>query len=205
MATELSVEDGLLIKGCRIVIPTELQSEMLNKLHEGHLGITKCRARARQSIWWPGMSKCLEEKVKNCIECSKNQLQRAEPMIPTPLPELPWQKVGTDLFQWKKHHYLIIVDYYSRYIELSKLNQLTANTVITHTKSIFARHGIPEVVYSDNGPQFSSDAYKEFASIYQFKHVTSSPYFPQSNGEAEKAVGTIKKLLKKEGDPYLFY
>ena len=124
-------------------------------------------------------------------------------MITTALPELPWQKVGTDLFQWKKSHYLIIVDNYSRYIELSKLNQLTADAIITHTKSIFARHGIPEVVYFDNRPLFSLDAYKEFASTYQFKHVTSNPYFPQSNGEAKKAVGTIKSLLKKGGDPYL--
>ena len=75
-------------------------------------------------------------------------------MLPTPLPELPWQKVSTDLFQWKNSPNLIMVDYYSKYIELSQLNQLTANTIITHTKSLFARHDIPEVVYSDNGPQF---------------------------------------------------
>ena len=192
VAAELSVENELLLKESRIVIPTELRSEMLDKLHEGRLGITKSRARARQSVWWPGISQHLAEKVKNCVECTENQIQRSEPMLPTPLPELPWQKVGTDLFQWKNSHYLIMVDYYSRYIELSKLNQLTADTIITHTKSLFARHGIPEVVYSDNGPQFSSEAYKQFALTYQFKHITSSPYFPQSNGEAEKAVGTIK-------------
>ena len=101
VAAELSVENELLLKGSRIVIPTELWSEMLAKLHEGHLGITKCLARARQSVWWPGISQHLAEKVKNCVECPKNQIQRSEPMLPTPLPELPWQKVGTDLFQWK--------------------------------------------------------------------------------------------------------
>ena len=83
------------------------------------------------------------------------------------------------------------------------MSRTTAEDIISHTKSIFARHGIPEVVYSDNGPQFSSDAYKQFALEYQFTHTTSSPYFPQSNGEAERAVGIIKSLLKKEGDPYL--
>ena len=177
---------------------------MLNKIHEGHLGISKCRARARQSIWWPGLSKQLAEKVKNCSECCKNQLQRVEPLIPTQMPELPWQKVDTDLFQWKRNQYLLIVDYYCRYLEISKLSsRTTADDIINQTKSIFARHGIPEVVYSDNGPQFRSEAYKQFAAEYQFTHVTSSPYFPQSNGEAERAVGTIKSLLKKEGDPYL--
>ena len=201
--TELSIEAGLLMRGCRIVIPLELQSEILDKLHDGHLGITKCRARARQSVWWPGLTTHLAGKVKNYIECCKNQSQSAEPMLSSSLPELPWQKVGTDLFEWKKNHYLLIVDYFSRFIEISKLNRLTSDEIIIHTKSIFARHGIPEVVYSDSGPQFRSDVYRQFAINYQFNHVTSSLYFPQSNGEAERAVGTIKNLLKKEGDPYL--
>ena len=173
------------MRGCCIVIPSELRSEMLNKIHEGHLGITKCRARARQSVWW------LEQKVKNYYECCKYQSKRADPMLPSTLPELPWQKVGTDLFEWKHSNYLLIV-YYSRYIEISKLSQLTADTVVTHTKSIFARHGIPEVVYSDNGPQFQSTILQTVCSnLYQFKHITSSP---QSNGEAERAVATIKNL-----------
>lgn len=112
-------------------------------------------------------------------------MQRAEPLISTQLPDLPWQKVGTDLFYWKNNQYLLIVNYYSRYIEISKLSGTTADDIINHTKTIFARHGIPEVVYSDNGPQFQSDVYKQFALECQFTHLTSSPYFPQSNGEAE--------------------
>ena len=75
--------------------------------------------------------------------------------------------------------------------------------MIQHTKSIFARHGIPESVISDNGPQYSADAYKQFAKEYRFQHISSSPYYPQSNGEAERALGTIKSLLNKEKDPYL--
>ena len=74
--------------------------------------------------------------------------------------------------------------------------------MITRIKSIFARHGIPEVVVSDNGPQYTSQAFEDFAKDYQFYHQTSSPYYPQSNGEAERAVKTIKELLKKGGDPY---
>ena len=107
------------------------------------------------------------------------------------------------LFQWKKHTYLLIVDYYSRFIEISQLNRTTAEDVILHTKSIYARHGIPEVVVSDNGPQYSAEAYARFPREYQFEHITSSPHYPQSNGEAELAVQTVKCLLKKEGDPYL--
>jgi len=176
---------------------------MLHKIHIGHQGITKCKDRARQSVWWPGISRELEDLVRNCHECCKAQRQRAQPLTPSPLPELPWQKVGTDLFEWKKDTYLLIVDYYSQYIEFARLNQPTAEEIIVHTKSIFARHGIPEVVVSDNGPQYTSDAYAKLAQKYQFQHVTSSPYLPQSNGEAERAVGTVKNLLKKSNDPYL--
>ena len=74
---------------------------------------------------------------------------------------------------------------------------------VLHTKSVFARHGIPEQVLSNNGPQYSSEAYTQFAQLYGFEHVTSSPYFPQSNGEAERAVQTIKNLMRKKDDLYL--
>ena len=126
--------------------------------------------------------------MKGCSACCKVQNQRAKPLIPSTLPKLPWQKVGTDLFEWKKHTYLLIVDYYSRFIEISQLNRTTAEDVILHTKSIYARHGIPEVVVSENGPQYSAEAYARFAREYQFEHITSSSHYPQSNGEAERAV-----------------
>ena len=108
--------------------------------------------------------------------------------MPTSLPDLPWQKVGTNLFEWKRSTYQLVIDYYSRWIEIAKLDQLSANSVIAHTSSIFARHEIPEVVISNNGPQFASESYAKFAKDYGFQHVTSSPYHPEGNGEAEKGV-----------------
>lgn len=99
--------DGILMRGSRIVIPKALQEEMLQRIHtSGHQGITKCRERARQSVWWPGLSTQLEEVVKACKTCCIHQQQRPEPLIPSELPQLPWQKVGTDLFEWKSHNYL---------------------------------------------------------------------------------------------------
>ena len=136
-------------------------------------------------------------------KCYKLRKQRAEPLVASPFPDLPWQKVTTDLFEHKRENYLLIVDYYSRYIEIARLKQTTVEKVIQHTKSIFPRYRIPELVISDNGPQFSAGAYSQFAKEYQFKHATSSPYHPQGNGEAERAVGTVKNLLKREKDPYL--
>uniref|UniRef100_A0A7N8YPR4 Integrase catalytic domain-containing protein n=1 Tax=Mastacembelus armatus TaxID=205130 RepID=A0A7N8YPR4_9TELE len=99
--------------------------------------------------------------------------------------------------------YLVVVDYFSRYVEIAQLSNTKSTDVIVHLKSIFARHGIPEVLMSDNGPQFSGQDFTHFASTYGFNHITSSPKFPQSNGEAERAVQTVKGLLKKASDPYL--
>lgn len=149
------------------------------------------------------MSKQIEKLVNDCPKCYQFRSQRAEPMISTTLPSLPWQKVATDLFEWEKSTYLLIISYFSRWIEIAKLAQLTSNLVIAHTKSIFALYGNPEVVISDNGPQFASEKYDNFARDYGFQHVTSSPSYPQGNGKAERAVQTIKNLLKKSGDPYL--
>ena len=139
VATELSVENGLLMRGSRIVIPAALRLEMLDKLHTGHQGITKCRERARQSVWWLGLSKQLEGLVKCCSECCKAQTQRSEPLIPSSLPELPWQKVATDLLEWRKHTYLLIVDYFSRFIEIARLNRTTAEEVIPHIPRVFSQ------------------------------------------------------------------
>ena len=105
VAAGISTENGLLMRGSCMVIPSVLQPEILTKLNDGHLGITKCRAGARQAIWWPGLSKQLKVKVKSYSECRKHNLQRAELLISTQLPDLPWQKVGTDLFHWKNHQY----------------------------------------------------------------------------------------------------
>ena len=201
--SELAVADGVLMRGSRIVIPASLRQDVLRCLHKGHQGINKCRDLARQSVWWPGLAAELETLVRNCDICCKHQPPSVQPLIPSTLPDLPWQKVGTDLFEYKQKPYLIIVDYYSRFIEIALLSDTSSATVVCHTKSVFARHGIPEVVISDNGPQFRAETYKQFAKDFSFKHITSSPYHSQGNGEAERAVGTVKRLLEKEEDPYL--
>ncbi|KAI5085944.1 hypothetical protein C0J45_23539, partial [Silurus meridionalis] len=141
--------------------------------------------------------------IENCDTCAREKINFKETLMPTDFPTRPWSMVGADLFQKDNKHYLVIVDYFSRFFEVSKLSSTTAEAVIEHFKSIFARHGIPEVVRSDNGPQFASECFRAFARGWGFDHVTSSPHFPQSNGEAERAVRTIKNLLKKSADPYL--
>jgi len=152
---ELAIAEGLLLRGNRLVIPSSLQSDILEKLHSGHQGMTKCRHRAKDSVWWPGIRRDIDELVSKCSTCCKHRVQHPEPLMPSPLPMRPWQKVGTDLFEWNKVDDLVVVEYYSRFIEIAKLTSTTATSVISHLKSIFSRHGIPETVVSDNGPQYS--------------------------------------------------
>ena len=98
---ELAIQEGQLMRGSRLVIPDDMRAGVLTQLHASHQEITKCRERAKQSVWWPGPSTELAEIVRKCPECVKSQVPRMEPLIPTPLPDLPWQKVATDLFEWK--------------------------------------------------------------------------------------------------------
>ncbi|XP_030204757.1 uncharacterized protein K02A2.6-like [Gadus morhua] len=199
----LTVQDGLLLKDTRLVIPAAMRNDVLDRLHEGHQGVVKCKARARQTVWWPGLGHQITEMVLKCRTCLQERRNHSEPLMPSDCPERPWQKLGADLFELGGKTYLLVVDYLSRYVELALLTHTKCNDVINHLKSMFARHGIPEVLMSDNGPQFSGQAFASFASAYGFKHLTSSPKFPQSNGEAERAVQTIKGLLKKATDPYM--
>ena len=200
---EIAFHNGLLLRGSRLIIPHSLQAEMLDKVHEGHQGIAKCRQRAKQSIWWLGISKELEQKVKSCEKCLIGQNDQAEPLLSHEFPKRPWQRLATDLFELKGQMYLLVVDYYSRYIELAKLSGTSAKTVINHMKSIFARHGIPEILVSDGGTCYTAREFAEFAASYGFKHITSNPKLSQSNGLAERSVQTVKHFLKKSEDPYL--
>jgi len=200
----LTIIDGLLMYETRIVIPSSLRQDILEKLHEGHQGITKCRRLAIQSVWWPGLSKNIKELIENCRVCCQAKRSHPEPLIPTVMPQHPWQKLAADLMEIRKSQYLVVIDYYSRYIELAKLeSSTTSKEVINHLKSIMARHGIPETMLSDNGPQFASKEFSLFANEYGFSHVTSSPLHSSGNGEVERAVRTAKNLIDEAKDPYI--
>ena len=176
---------------------------MLDRIHESHPGIVKCKQRARDILFWPGMSSQIVDKVSKCSICS--QFQKAQPkeaLVIQELPDRPWDKIGSDLFEFNGAHYLPSVDYYSKWIEIAKLSNLNSNNVICHLKSQFAKYGIPDELIIDNGPQYSSLAFKKFSNNYGFLHTNSSPKNSQANGEAEQAAETIESLLKKAQHPY---
>ena len=195
---ELSFEDGLIFKGTRIIIPKCMQQEMLKTIHEPHLGIVKSKQLARDAIFWPGLACQIEDMVSRCSICQEHRNSpAAEPMIPHEIPDGAWQKVATDLFEYNGKKYLACVDYYSKYPEIVLLQTTTSSAVISALKTMFARFGIPTELVSDNGPQFSSYQFKQFAEAWDFEHVTTSPRYPQANGQIERTVQTFKKLLKK--------
>ena len=119
-------------------------------------------------------------------------------MVNRPIPTRPFQMVAVDLFECDGKHYLPLQDYYSRYIEVERLYSTRASIIIMKMKGIMARHGIPEQVFPDNWPQFSCAEFAQFANTWGFVHSTSSPRYPQSNGLAEKAGQTAKRIVMKE-------
>ena len=145
----------------------------------------------------------MKQKVRNCSVCEKERKYPPELLIPSKLPDYSGKKVGMDLFELKGHTYLIIIDYYSRWIEVSLLQKTTSGSIVNNCKSVFSWNGIPELVISDNGPQFTSKEFLDFSNRFGFVHLTSSPHHTQGNGKAERAVQTIKNLLKKASDSYI--
>ena len=205
---EITTQNGVLLKGTRVIIPNSLRPDILKRIHEGHLGIEKCKRRARQSVYWPSMNRDIEITVGKCEQCQVHRYkQQKEPLKEHDKVNKPWDKLGVDLFQIQGKDYMLVTDYFSTYPEFALLNTTTSTMVIAHLKSILARHGLVSEILTDNGPQFSSQQFAEFAKQYGFKHTTSSPLYPQSNGKAENGVKIIKKTLIKamaaKEDPYL--
>ena len=145
----------------------------------------------------------IEQMVSKCVTCAKDRPVPTEPLMASSFPSRPRERLAMDLFELHGKVYLIVIDYYSRWIESKRLGNLSSESVVYVLKEIFASHGIPVIVISDNGPQFSAATFRQFAMNYGFVHVTSSPRYPQSNGEAERAVRTMKGLLKRNDDQHI--
>ena len=195
---ELVVENGLLIKGDRIVIPQSEKQFILNRLHASHASCERMLKRAKELAFWPKMRVDIERFVNDCSTCAKySRRQQKEPLISTEIPSRPWQILSCDFFHLDDADYLVTVDHYSDYFEVDRVRSLQASEVIPKLKCHLARHGLPEKIITDNGPPFSSEKFAELAKVYQFNHVTSSPYHSQGNGKAENAVKIAKNLIRK--------
>jgi len=195
---ELTEQNGLVIRGQQIVIPRNIRKLMIEKVHMGHQGIEYTINLARSSLFWPGMGRQISDKVASCDMCIKYSASNPkEPMMSHKVPEYPQQIVSMDICEWEQERYLISICHYSDFIEVNKIGNMRASTIIDVCKNNFARYGIPEVVITDGGMSFCNEEFEIFRRKWQFKHVTSSPHHQQGNGKAEAAVKVFKSILKK--------
>ena len=197
-ADELTVQNGIIFKGERVIIPQSMRNEMKHDIHQSHLGVSGCTRRARESLFWPGMSSEIRQYISQCETCRRYETsEQKETLMSHELPERPWEKVGTDCFELDGKNYLITVDYFSNFWEIDLLDNLKSLTVVRKLKSHFARHGIPDQLISDNAPYFTSEGFQNFTQQWDIEHCTSSPHHQQGNGQAESAVKTAKRILTK--------
>jgi hypothetical protein len=195
---ELTVVDGVVMRGQRVVVPRPLVKTYIEKLHAGHPGIEATKRRARATVFWPNMDEELNDYVLKCSTCnSLKHHQQKEPMKVQEVPVLPWQIAAVDLFDWNRFNYMVVVDSYSGWFDIHELDDIRSSSVISKLKLTFSTHGSPQKLMSDNARQFTSTEFAQFAREWDIKHVTSSPQYPQSNGLAERAVQSAKDLLEK--------
>ena len=196
---ELAAVGFIVLRGTRIVVPQSLHRQVLELAHEGHQGIVRTKSRLRQKVWWPGIDKDAERLCPACVSCqSVNPPEVSPPIQPTPLPRHPWQHLAVDLLGPLPtgEHLMVLVDYYSRFYEVDVLRSTTSEVVIERLAAHFARHGFPDSLQSDNGPQFVSASFVAFLEEHGVQHRRTTPYWPRANGEVERQNRSILKALR---------
>lgn len=195
---QLSIDDGLIVFGCRLLIPVKLRQSALLQLHAAHQGTTRTKLRARQVVYWPGIDNDIDNIILTCKLCQDSLPSHPpEPMVPKQRPSRSFQEIAIDFCSHGGHQFLIVVDCCTDWPEIIFMGK---NTTAAHLTSVllgvFSRYGAPDIIWSDQGPQFTSQIFQSFAKEWGFKHVTSSPTYPQSNGKAESAVKSMKKIIR---------
>lgn len=194
---------GCIFYGDRIIIPKIHQKRILTELHSGHPGTVRMKLLARSKVFWPGIDNDIEKMVKSCDNCASNAKSPAKCELRSwPIPKGPWERIHVDFAgPVNGDYFFVIVDAFSKWPEIFKMASTTASKTINSLQEAFSRQGLCDTLVSDNGPQFTSGEFKAFCKEYGIEHLTSAPYHPQSNGQAERFVDLLKTGLKKlEGD-----
>ena len=194
----LTVDQGCVLWGSRVIIPTKLRDAVLLELHETHQGMNRTKQLARSYVWWPKIDCDIENVIQKCVVC---QMRRNEPpkatVHPWTFPDRPWNRVHIDFATPEAGtNYLVIVDAYSKFPEVVKMKTTTTAATVYELKQVFSRYGYPETLVSDNGPQFKSTEFELFCTTYGMLHKTSAPYKPATNGQAERVVQILKTAIK---------
>ncbi|CAH8498480.1 unnamed protein product [Schistosoma intercalatum] len=195
----LSIIDDCLLFAERVIIPKKLQPAVLEQLHAGHPGINRMKALARSYVYWPHLDTQLEQLSRSCTKGAlATKAPRKAELQSCPIPQSPWQRIHLD-FAGPLHGqtYLLVVDAYSKWPEIFLMEHPTASCTVSKLRQLFSRFGIPELIVSDNGTQFTSEIFSQFCRQNGIQHIRTPPYHPQSNGQVERFVSTFKNALKK--------
>lgn len=196
---ELCVSDNLVLRGTKLIIPKNLRQRILELAHEGHPGESVMKRRLRERVWWCGIDDEAKKLVQHCEGCRLVSLpSKPEEMQRRKLPMGPWIDIAIDFMGPlpSGEYILVVVDYFSRYLEVEILKKITATETIARLNKIFTRLGYPRTITLDNGRQFISEEFEEFCRIKGIALNNTTPYWPQENGEVERQNRSLLKRLK---------
>ena len=204
---DITYEEGILYKGVRLIMPQSERASTLKVLHMGHYAIDKMNLRAKEIVYWPGINEDIKVTCYKCeIYAKFERTQQKETLQYVEMPQAGWEQLGLDLFPLRNTCYLIVVDYFSWFPVVRKLQCLHSMSVIRHLKEIFTEIGVPRCIVSDGGTQFTSQEFQDFTRRWDIQHRITSLTNAQSNGQAEWFVQTIKNSLTKwmEGKTHIW-
>lgn len=196
---ELSVCDDMLLRGNRLVIPQKLRGKVLDLAHEGHQGIVRTKQKLRSSVWWPGVDVDAERLVRSCHACQVVSAGNPpEPMCTSELPLGPWQDVNLDMcgpFPGGES-LLVVIDKYSKWVEVETLSSTTTRDITIRLEKMFAGHGFPLTLTTDNARNLTSAEFESFCDVRGIRHLTVTPLWPQANGSVERQNRTLLKAIR---------
>ena len=202
---QITCEDGIIYKETRLIIPKSERASTLKVLHMGHYAVDKMSLRARETVYWPGISEDIRHTYHHCHICAKfARTQQRETLQSIETLQTTWEQLGLDIFTLRNTQYLLVIDYFSQFPVVKQLQSIHSLSVIKHLKDIFTEIGIPRCIVPDGGTQFTSQEFQDFTRTWGIQHKVTSPTNAQSNGQAEHFVQTIKNSLTKamEGGEY---
>ncbi|XP_065182117.1 uncharacterized protein K02A2.6-like [Sycon ciliatum] len=195
----LTLDNGIVLRGSRLVVPKSLQCRVLTDLHSSHQGLERTKRRARQVVYWPRMSDDITAVIRACPVCRELQRsQQKEPLMREPQPTFPFEYASADLFSCQGWQFLVYSDCLSGWPCVARIGRTaTSHDIICHFRRWFADVGVPRKIFTDGGPQFAASRVREFCERWGVEQCFSTPHYPQSNGHAESAVKAVKLLIEK--------
>ncbi|XP_029707749.1 uncharacterized protein K02A2.6-like [Aedes albopictus] len=196
--SEFTVQKGCILRGIRVYVPSRLRERLLSELHSTHFGMTRLKSLARGYVWWQGIDGQIEEMVRNCSCCQSTRTEPAK--APTHCWQQtvrPFERIHVDFAgPFMQSYFIVLIDAYTKWPVDKILNNITTATTIQVCREYFATYGIPSVLVSDHGVQFTSEAFQDFLWKNGIYHKMGTPYHPSTNASAERLIGTFKAKLK---------